>query len=200
MIRIFIESKNRFTPEYKFMATLLKNMGYASDSYEIIPLDGKDTLHLAKNQFLQNTAEGGQNLIVFDADSPENLGGYDQRKADLESQLEALNIKAELFLWPNDNEDGDFETLLESIARRDLHKKFFDCFSDYEACLGNEYQKPNRKGKLHTYITSMKLNNRQRRTIGSGDWLFEDKNLWDIESPSLAEIKMFISSHFLENN
>ncbi len=196
MIRIFIESKNRFTPEYKFMATLLKNMGFATDSYEIIPLDGKDTLHLAKNQFLQNTAEGGRNLIVFDADSPENLGGYEQRKTDLESQLKALNITAELFLWPNDKEDGDFETLLESIARKDLHKKFFDCFSDYEACLGKEYQKPNRKGKLHTYVTSMKISNRQRRTIGSGDWLFEDDTLWNLKSPFLIRIKDFFLSHF----
>ncbi len=181
------------------MATLLANMGYPSDSYEIIPLDGKDTLHLAKNQFLQNTAEGGRNLIVFDADSPENLGGYDIRKADLESQLKALNITAELFLWPNNDEDGDFETLLESIARKELHQKFFDCFSDYEACLGNEYQKPNRKGKLHTYVTSMKLSNRQRRTIGSGDWLFEDPTLWNLESTKLSSIKEFLISHVKDN-
>ena len=124
MIRIFIESRNRTTPEYKFVDTLLKSMGIDPASYEIIPLNGKDTLHLAKNQFLQNTAEGGRNLIVFDADSEENLGGYRRRKDDLVSKLNHLDITAELFLWPDDNEDGDLETLLESIARKDLHSQF----------------------------------------------------------------------------
>lgn len=200
MIRIYIESKNKSTPEYKFVATLLNNIGVDSDSYEIIPLDGKDTLHLAKNQFLQNTAEGGRNLIVFDADSEENFGGYSRRKQELLSQLNQLNISAELFLWPNDQDDGDFETLLESVARKDLHQKFFDCFNDYEACLGKEYKRPNRKGKLHTYISSMKLSNRQRRTIGSGDWLFEDNTLWNLESPTLSQIKEFFFSHFKVNN
>ncbi|MDE7418907.1 MAG: hypothetical protein K2N35_01710 [Muribaculaceae bacterium] len=165
-------------------------------TYEIIPLNGKDTLHLAKNQFLQNTAEGGRNLIIFDADSKENLGGYQRRKEDLETQLHDLEIPAKLFLWPNDQDDGDFETLLEGIARKDLHKQFFDCFNDYEACLGREYLKPNKKGKLHTYVSSMKLSNSQRRTIGSGDWLFEDETLWDLESPTLCRIKEFIISQF----
>ena len=196
MIRIFIESKNRSTPEYKFVDTLLKHMGINQASYEIIPLNGKDTLHLAKNQFLQNTAEGGRNIIIFDADSEENLGGFRQRKDDLESKLKKLDITAELFLWPNDNEDGDFETLLESIARKDLHKQFFDCFNDYEACLGRGYLKPNRKGKLHTYISSMKLSNSQRRSIGSGEWLFENDTLWNLEAPSLTPIKEFLTSKF----
>ena len=196
MIRIFIESKNRSTPEYKFVDTLLKHMGINQASYEIITLNGKDTLHLAKNQFLQNTAEGGRNIIIFDADSEENLGGFRRRKDDLESKLKQLDITAELFLWPNDNEDGDFETLLESIARKDLHKQFFDCFNDYEACLGREYIKPNRKGKLHTYISSMKLSNSQRRSIGSGEWLFENDTLWNLEAPSLTPIKEFLTSKF----
>lgn len=196
MIRIFIESKNRSTPEYKFVDTLMRKMSLNPEMYEIIPLNGKDTLHLAKNQFLQNAAEGGRNLIVFDADCEENLGGYQRRKEELEIQLHELEIPAELFLWPNDQDDGDFETLLESIARKDLHKQFFDCFNDYEACLGREYIKPNRKGKLHTYVTSMKLSNRQRRTIGSGDWMFEDETLWDLTSPILCRIKEFLSSSF----
>ncbi len=72
MIKVFIESKNKSTSEYKFVDTLLRRMSLSPETYEIIPLNGKDTLHLAKNQFLQNTAEGGLNLIIFDADSEED--------------------------------------------------------------------------------------------------------------------------------
>ena len=126
MIRIFIESKNRSTPEYKFVDTLLKHMGINQASYEIIPMNGKDTIHLDKNQLIHNTAQAGRKIIIFDADSEENLGGFRRRKDDLESKLKQLDITAELFLWPNDNEDGDFETFLYSIARIDLHIHFLD--------------------------------------------------------------------------
>ena len=181
------------------MDTLLKSIGIDDVSYEIIPLNGKDSLHLAKNQFQQNTAEGGKNLIVFDADSDENHGGYKRRKEELESKLQELKITAQLFLWPNDKEDGDFETMLENIAQKDLHQRFFDCFNDYEACLGSEYIRPNRKGKLHTYISSMRLSNRQRRVLGSGEWLFEEESLWNLKSSYLSPIKDFFKFNFIDN-
>ncbi|MBD5192425.1 MAG: hypothetical protein HDS88_05995 [Bacteroidales bacterium] len=192
MNKIFIESKSKQTPEYNFLLTILKICRLDLQQFEIVPLDGKDTLHLAKNQFIQNTAEGGVNLIIFDADSESNNGGFKKRTHELLTELEELNIKAELFLWPDNCSDGDFETLLESIARKDLHKRFFACFNDYELCLGNEYQSPNRKGKLHTYITAMKLSNSQRRKIGSGQWLFENENLWNLNSTNLDPLKDFL--------
>lgn len=196
MIKIFIESKNNLTPEYNFLITLLTKLGYDSELYEIVPLNGKDTLHLAKNQFIQNTAEGGLNLIIFDADSNDNDGGFKKRTEELSATLTRLNIIARLFLWPDNHSDGDFETMLESIARKDIHKRFFDCYNDYESCLGNDYLSPNRKGKLHTYITAMKLSNRQRNKIGSGHWLFDNENLWDLKSQCLVPLKDFLADVF----
>lgn len=196
MINIFLESKNDSTPEYKFVAYLLQFLGIDPQLYDIIPLNGKDTLHLAKNQFIQNTVNGGTNLIVFDADTEENNGGYEKRKEELIAKLAELNIVANIFLWPDDSHDGDFETMLESLARKDLHSQFFGCFNDYELCLGHQYIRPNRKGKLHTYVTSMKLSNKQRRNIGSGDWLFDNKDLWNMDSDNLLPLKSFLKYHF----
>lgn len=196
MIKIYIESKNNHTPEYNFILNLLGVCGYDSNSYEIVPLNGKDTLHLAKNLFMQNTAEGGLNLIVFDADCENNGGGYSKRRTELLKKLDDLKIEAHLFLWPDNHSDGDFETMLENIARHDLHERFFGCYRDYELCLGDKYQCPNRKGKLHTYVTAMKLSKRQRDKIGSGNWLFENEELWDLNSPILVPFKDFLSSAF----
>lgn len=196
MIKIFIESKNNLTPEYNFLITILRVFNFNSQPWEIVPINGKDSLHLAKNQFIQNTMEGGINLIIFDADSDKNGGGYEKRKNDLLAKLTELNIVASIFLWPDNNSDGDFETMLESIARKDLHERFFGCYNDYELCLGDEYLCPNRKGKLHTYVTAMKLTKKQRDKIGSGHWLFEDENLWDLNSPQLNPLKDFLADVF----
>lgn len=196
MIKIFIESKNDLTPEYNFLTTILRVFEFNSQPWEVVPLNGKDSLHLAKNQFIQNTMEGGLNLIIFDADSSANGGGYSKRRKELETKLEELNIVANVFLWPDNSNDGDFETMLENIARKDIHKRFFGCYRDYELCLGNEYLSPNRKGKLHTYITSMKLSKKQRDKIGSGYWLFDDDNLWNLDSPVLNPLKDFLALVF----
>ena len=157
MINIYLESKNRSTPEYVFVNTLLHFMNIDPDQFTIVPINGKDNLRNSRNQFLQNTAEGGINLIVFDADSPENLGGYNRRKAEIQNTLLEFGIDSEIFLFPDNNNDGDFESLLETVARGDIHEPFFGCFNDYELCLGDRYVHPNRKGKLHAYITSMHM-------------------------------------------
>lgn len=195
MINVYLESRNSSTPEYVFINTLLRTLDISIEKYNIIPVNGKDSLHLARNQFIQNTIEGGVNLIVFDADYPVNNGGYQRRKDELQKKLSELGIEAELFLFPNDEADGDFESLIENIARKDIHARFFDCFHDYEQCLGKAYIHPNRKGKLHTYITSMPLSNSQRRKLGSGEWLFTDDRYWNLHDPILTPLKTFFQSH-----
>lgn len=195
MTNIYIESKNLSTPEAIFLSTFLGQLDINSSSYQIIPLNGKDNLKNARNLFIQNTLEEGENLIIFDADGPENSGGFSSRKGYLEGLLKELGITAEIFLFPNNTDDGDFETLLEGTARRDSFRRFFECFEDYELCLGNDYVHPNRKGKLHTYITSMKLSNAQRRKIGSGAWLFDEEKYWDLHSEVLAPLADFLKKH-----
>lgn len=195
MIKIFLESKNSSIPEYVFINTLLRSMEINPSLFNLVPVNGKDSLHLSRNHFIQNTPEGGTNLIIFDADSAENSGGYEKRRGELSDKLVTLGIEAEIFLFPDDRNNGDFETLLESIARKDIHDGFFSCFKDYEYCLGDRYVHPNRKGKLYAYITSMRLSNRQRNLIGSGNWLFEDENLWNLNAPSLEPLKDFLTYH-----
>lgn len=196
MINIYLESKNRSTPEYVFMNTLLHFMNIDTDLFTIVPINGKDNLRNSRNQFLQNTAEGGINLIVFDADSPENLGGYNRRKAEIQNKLLEFGIDSEIFLFPDNHNDGDFESLLETVARRDLHEPFFSCFNDYELCLGDKYVHPNRKGKLHAYITSMHLSSEKRRNLGGGNWLFEDEEYWNLNADSLKPLKEFLKQYF----
>lgn len=201
MIRIFIEAKKKETSEYNFLDTYIhKHLGIDCSLYSIECVDGKDNLPNAQNKFLENTVEGGVNLLVFDADTPGTGGGFETRKNELQLQLDALGIEAEMFLFPNNGDDGIFENLLEKLALTEKYKTFFGCFSDYEMCLGNDYRHPDLKAKVFTYISSMKsLSNSKWKRLGTGNWQFSDANYWDLENEYLEPLKTFLLKHLSTN-
>lgn len=200
MIHIFLETGKQSTSEYVFIDTLLKKIGL-SHNVIIETVNGKDNLAKAKNAFVTNTLEGGTNLIIFDADTPLNEGGFKERQKNLLQKLDELEITAELFLFPNNHDDGCFEDLLLKIALFDRYKTFFDCFGDYEKCLGDKYAHPNLKGKIFSYISSMKsLTNNQRDHLGQGKWLFDNADYWDLDNDALLPLKEFLLHWITEDN
>ncbi|WP_278582626.1 DUF3226 domain-containing protein, partial [Prevotella denticola] len=134
-------------------------------------------------------------VIIFDADSLGNNGGYETRKKEIEEVLEENNAQAELFLFPNNEEDGDFETLLEHLIQKEKHTQMLDCYADYETCLGNDYVHPNLKGKIFTYISAMKMSSSERRKLGNGEWMFDNAEYWSLESDYLKPLKAFLQQH-----
>lgn len=193
MTHIFLETGKKTTSEYMFMKTLLSVMNL-HDNVIIDTVNGKDNLQNAKNVFVANTLEGGKNLIIFDADTTRNCGGLKQRQKEILEKVGELGITAELFLFPNNKDDGCFENLLLDIALKERYKTFFDCYSDYEKCLGDDYEHPNLKGKVFTYISSMKsLTKKQRENLGRGCWLFDNPEYWDIENEALLPLKEFLN-------
>lgn len=200
MVRFYLETGKKTTSEYVFLKTLLKHWGILDQNYEIECVDGKDSLHLMTNKMKETALEGGKNVIIFDADSAQNGGGFDRRKTELEELLREMGVTAELFLFPNNQDDGDVEVLMETLMQKELHERFFHCYGDYEICLGNDYQAPNLKGKLHTYISAQKdLSNRQRKSLGAGQWLFNEKRFWNIDRETLNPLRMFIKGVFESN-
>jgi hypothetical protein len=206
MVNIFLEAKSDKTPESCFMKALIKQHfphATANQDFKMIYVDGKDNLPNVVPQLLTNTSDGGSNLVIFDADTPENGGGFTLRQQDLLTQKAQLNVSFDLFLYPANGDDGDVEVLMERIARKDKHARFFSCFQKYEECILHDkdasgkprYKTPNRKGKLHTYINAMPLNNRQSRNLGSGQWLFDNPDYWDLNSNALQPLISFLSNY-----
>lgn len=196
MTFIYIESGKDSTPEYVFVKTLLEHLGIDTSSYTIITVNGKDNLPNVTPKMLDVELDGGRNILIFDADSAANKGGYAKRSSEITRTLTSCGVHAEVFLFPNNHDDGDFETLLDKIANREKHRQFFDCFGDFECCVSKSYIAPNLKGKLHTYISSQKgLSKKQRDAIGKGQWLFSDPALWNLASPELQPLKDFIGRH-----
>lgn len=202
MKRIFLETNKNTTPEYVFVKTLMER--YSSEDFEIVVVGGKDNLRNAVNEFKKSTINGDRNLLLFDADSELNGGGFESRSRELFELRRSLGIEFDIFLFPNNKDDGDFELLLENIARQDIHgERFFRCFSNYEECLSSHigmdgqpmYLCPNRKAKVYSYITSMKLSNAERKMIGKGYWLFDNEAYWNLDSEYIVPLKEFLLKH-----
>ena len=211
MVNIFIEAKDRKTPEAEFLTAILDQMGVPSDLYSIKPTDGYLNLMDSEkaaaniNAMRVNTDVGEKNLVVFDADSDKNNGGYEKRSEHLLRKRHELGLDFELFLWPDNRSDGEVEVLMESTARRDLYPEFFDCFGKYECCISRRkddngkqfYSTPNRKGKLHTYFTSLPISKTKKDKVGSGAWQWNNPEIWNLDSDSLIPIKEFLKKHLL---
>ena len=175
--------------------TLIENLGYNISSNKVEFVNGYKNLVNVIPTIKARCAEGGKVVIIFDADSLGNNGGYETRKKEIEEVLGENNAQAELFLFPNNEEDGDFETLLEHLMQKTKHAKMLDCYADYETCLGNDYVHPNLKGKIFTYISAMKMSSSKRRKLGNGEWMFDNAEYWSLESDYLKPLKAFLQQH-----
>lgn len=175
--------------------TLIENLGYNISSNKVEFVNGYKNLVNVIPTIKARCAEGGKVVIIFDADSLGNNGGYETRKKEIEEVLGENNAQAELFLFPNNEEDGDFETLLEHLILKEKHTQMLDCYADYETCLGNDYVHPNLKGKIFTYISAMKMSSSKRRKLGNGEWMFDNAEYWSLESDYLKPLKAFLQQH-----
>lgn len=202
MVQLFIEAKKRETSECVFLETLIRRFVPDAMPFRINPVDGWTNLCQMVNVMTMqvNQDSGGKNLVIFDADSPDHGGGYEERLKEIKTRLTSNGIQADLFLWPDNRSDGTVEDLMLGIARKELHPVFFDCFEDYEKCLAGvseedgtpKYHCPDLKSKVFTYISSMPLSNAQRRHLGGGNWLFDNPDYWDLESDKLDAIAGFL--------
>lgn len=208
MVKIFIEAKSKTKPEGEFLSAILKRIDEPEEKYVIVHtngytnlLDSKDTANIELMR--ANSDDGGKNLVIFDADTPANKGGFDKRRDALLARRNELGLDFDLFLWPDNQSDGDVEMLMESIARKDLYPEFFECFGKYEHCISRRqndkgepfYTTPNRKGKLHTYFNSIPISKTKKDKFGHGEWRWEDKDIWDLDAETLTPIKDFLQKN-----
>ncbi len=204
MNTIFIEAEKKETAEHFFITAIMAKY-FPGVDYELIHMRGVGNLfnEVVLNLLRSKIAEGVNCLAILDADTLDKGWGFARRKADVEKNQQLLGVKFPFFLYPNNSSDGDVECLMESLARKDLHPTFFNCFSRYEMCVGGDvddkgqqrYNTPDRKGKLHTYMSAQKLSNAQRRRLGQGDWLFDNLNYWDIGREEIQPLLDFLKAN-----
>jgi hypothetical protein len=206
MNRVYYEGK-KGSNEENFIQTILRN-NLSQDILENITLIGTDgwtNLKLAHQEFKKSLDEGDKNLIVFDADAPYNKGGFNIRKDEIDKICKDLGYNYHLFLFPNNKDDGNFETLLEMLINPN-HKILLDCFSQYENCISssknsngeNLYVVPAKKAKIYSYIQAFpKSNSQMEKLKNNGNWNFDNNEYWHIDnSTHINPLVEFFKSHF----
>ncbi|MBH0240282.1 DUF3226 domain-containing protein [Helicobacter pylori] len=139
--------------------------------FDIIHVEGKDQLFsdgLCKNikSILNNEDHRYKQVcIIFDADikeeSQESDAGFNNKLKHIREKFKEKGIdfpKEQIFLFPNNQDDGDLETLLLKIAK---HDEFLKCFEGYLECIkSKEHYKPIkniRKNMLYAYLELFEL-------------------------------------------
>lgn len=158
---------------------------YLNIEVRIDVVDGKDNLINRVNLVKANK----NYLIIFDADND-----YNNSKANIENQINQMNIPKqnyEIFLLPNNKDNGNLETLIEKIA---LYKEVLKCFEGYEECISklgiNDIKIPPKKDKVFAYMQSFGFKN----TIKPKE--FDLSPYVDFEDKYLEDLKNFL----LDNN
>ncbi len=129
-------------------------------------------------------------LIIQDADNVGKdrvSGGYKNRVNYLKELQQEKEVTFSIFLFPNNQDDGDLETLLMKIMSKEKLELFDHCYQSYCECIKkysnyvNEFKET--KSYIYNYI-SVHLGNDAARD-GCRNYL---SDLWDFESDELKPL------------
>ena len=141
-------------------------------------------------EFIENSDKGLINLLIIDND----VSG---RRAEVEKDLVQLGIKAELFLFPDNNRVGELEHLLVDIA---TVRNIIDCFESYEACI-KDYESVDPKGKVYAYVDALipKADKKKDEKIIKDPlrWNYRNKDHWNLQHEALNPLLEFLHKHIV---
>ncbi|WQW65498.1 hypothetical protein KVL31_01825 [Helicobacter pylori] len=188
-------------------------------NFKVQNIKGKDNL----SKRLLEIEKYDKTLIIFDADKD-----YESNKKEIlkvVSKTKQTISEEQIFLFPNNQDDGDLETLLLEIAK---HKEIIQCFKRYLKCIEckcieiKEHHgliKNIRKNMLYAYLEVFELqkffkykwdtsNKNEKYIIIDGKGKIKEehqeeyeklKEVIDFNSNSLISLKNFLGQ-FAENN
>lgn len=165
-ILIYTEGKS----DRNFLGWYL-NFLKCQDHFDMLDIEGKDKLISGEfpekiKKILNNKDQAYKQVcIIFDADikkeNQESDAGFDNKLKHIREEFKEKGIdfpREQIFLFPNNQDDGDLETLLSEIAN---HKEFINCFESYLDCIKKkEHYKPIkniRKSMWYAYLEALGL-------------------------------------------
>lgn len=122
---LFVEGGN----DKSFADILLKRMGLSNFQVEVMG-GGVSKLRQAQIRIQRARDRGMRVAVILDANSD-----VTNRRREFAPKNRELDLKVDrLFLFPDDENPGDLESLLEEIAAS-RHRAIHGCFSTYIDCL-----------------------------------------------------------------
>ncbi len=151
------------------------------------------------NKMQINTDNGGANLMIFDADND-----FQAKKTQIRRWKETQSLDFELFLWPDNNQNGDLEVMLENIINP-VNTGIFECWDRYEDCLKDVQIEgrnkpltiPARKTKIYGYLETLHgRSNSQKEKAKERNRNYQIKAHWNLNADFLKPLKLFLEKHF----
>ncbi|EJC04110.1 DUF3226 domain-containing protein [Helicobacter pylori] len=161
-------------------------------NFKVKDIKGKDNL----SKRLLEIEKYDKTLIIFDANKD-----YESNKREIltvVSKTKQTISEEQIFLFPNNQDDGDLETLLLEIAK---HDEFLKCFEGYLECIkSKEYYKlikNIRKNMLYAYLEALGLENLTKTNIDVFDSKGKIKSKYEENYKKLTEEVIDFSSNSL---
>lgn len=164
---------------------------------KIIVGGGCTTLEKIKSTIQEHRDDGYKILIIQDADDEtKNYGGLTKRLKYLDTIKTKLNVDFKTFLFPNNNDDGDLETLLLQIANTQKFTDSDSCYSKYIQCVSKisaqEFcdELRDRKAQVFNYFRTyhgMKHAKEENREYCA--------TYWDFNHKALSAFQYFLTTH-----
>lgn len=150
--------------------------------------EGKSEKLNDNTNLIKSTFNDVQNaILIFDADDT------DYRSTIKNIQQQSLDIDFETFLFPNNKDKGNLETLLRNIV---TEKDLFGCIDSYVNCIDSleiARMKPTvEKTKMFIYLDSLLQEAAPKGT--KRDYLM--RNVWNLDSEYLIPLKNFLFPYF----
>ncbi len=207
MLRIIIEGVEDASFLESFLERKLKKS--RGTHFDFVSSGGWSKLSELSPQIEEFHDAGDTIVVVFDADSEDkhSNGGHSKRLEKLRSilneqpKIRPLASKIDIFLFPNNGDDGDLEVLLEGAVPADK-RYVFDCFENYLRCVASEsnrrsmqYVRPNQKSKIFAYTECFPKSKTTERT-GKEKRSAYHPDYWDFYSLHLTPLLQFFERHF----
>ncbi|MBL7991654.1 MAG: hypothetical protein JNN25_09475 [Candidatus Kapabacteria bacterium] len=192
---------------YHFDTTLKKGT-------HIIDCEGNGGLAAQKPQFERFALEGLTSCIIFDADSEKQKTNFQATQGNIYKELEGiisaiqderpnLSVKFDVFLLPNNSDDGDLETLLERIINPD-NQPILDCWNGYERCIEQQrtaisrtLSLPIRKSKIYSYMEILHgTSKKERENAKEVNRNYANKQDWQLEHSAAQALHIFLKPYF----
>lgn len=131
-------------------------------------------------------------LIVLDAD--DDFAGTKT----MCNSFTDLNLTSN-YVFPNNKDDGDLETILENIQ---ADNNISNCWINFESCINNikpEYTIPAKKSKIHTYLEILNPNtNKGKDNCKERNRNYKDTSIWNmhnLQNSYVSDLKTYLDQY-----
>ncbi len=186
---IYTESKADVKFLNDFIAEVFNNTLPENNFDTLLSWSGYKAGGVLKTEIQQNFDEGNETIIILDADAD-----FKGREREVSADFAAYKIPIRLFLFPDNLNVGNIETLLAGIA---TDRKLMDCFLEYEKCVAL-YPKKLNDSRIYSYLDMLLLDNwkdEKGKDLRREEFRnYRNKNHWDLKHTDLNPLKEFLAS------